>query len=155
MAEEQVQEVATEEEPQGEARKPTDWKAEARKWEALAKKGKAAEDELAKLKEAQMTEQEKANARAEKAEAELAEMKAEQKRLFDAREIAAKHAVPVQLLEFCTDADAMERFCEAYREAQKPVHAAAGPIPFRVDRGAPKADNADIFADFLEQQLKH
>ena len=50
MAEEQVQEVTTEEEPQGEAKAKTDWKAEARKWEALAKKGKAAEDELAKLK---------------------------------------------------------------------------------------------------------
>ena len=155
MADENVQEVEQEAEPQGEAKAKTDWKAEARKWEALAKKGKAAEDELAKLKEAQMTEQEKANARAEKAEAELAEMKAERKRLEDARDMASKHSVPVELLEFCKDADDMEAFCKAYHEAQKPVHAAAGPIPFRVDRGAPKADNADIFADFLEQQLKH
>ena len=80
MADEQVQEVAEEQEPQGEAKR-TDWKAEARKWENLAKKGKAAEEELAKLKEAQMTEQEKANARAEKAEADLAAMKAENERL--------------------------------------------------------------------------
>ena len=154
MADENVQEVQSEEEPQGEPKK-TDWKAEARKWEALAKKGKAAEDELAKLKEAQMTEQEKANARAEKAEAELAEMKAERKRLEDAREIAAKNSVPVELLEFCKDADDMEAFCKVYRESQQTVHAAAGPIPFRVDRGAAKADNAAIFAGFMEQQLKH
>lgn len=154
MAEEQVQEVATEEEPQGEAKKPTDWKAEARKWEALAKKGKAAEDELAKLKEAQMTEKEKANARAEKAEAELAEMKAEQKRLADARDIAAKHAVPVQLLEFCADADAMERFCEAYREVHQHVHAVGSSIPSRIVRDGAKADPKDAFVAFAEQAFK-
>jgi len=154
MAEEQVQEVTTEEEPQGEAKAKTDWKAEARKWEALAKKGKAAEDELAKLKEAQMTEQEKANARAEKAEAELAEMKAEQKRLADAREIAAKHAVPVQLLEFCADADAMERFCEVFREVQQPVHAIGSSIPARIVRDGGKADPRDAFVAFAEQTFK-
>lgn len=153
MADENVQEVEQEAEPQGEAKAKTDWKAEARKWEALAKKGKAAEDELAKLKEAQMTEQEKANARAEKAEAELAEMKAEAARLQSARDIAAKHAVPAELLEFCADAEAMERFCSVYREVQQPIHAAAGGIPTRIAKGGGKADPRDVFAAFAEQQL--
>ena len=98
MADEQVQEVEQVEEPQGEPKAKTDWKAEARKWENLAKKGKAAEEELAKLKEAQMTEQEKANARAEKAEAELAAIKAENERLTAAREYSASQGVPLELL---------------------------------------------------------
>lgn len=38
----------------------TDWQAEARKWEKRAKENKGAVDELATLKAAQMTEQEKA-----------------------------------------------------------------------------------------------
>ena len=153
MAEENVQEVQPEEEPQGEPKK-TDWKAEARKWEALAKKGKAAEDELAKLKEAQMTEQEKANARAEKAEAELAEMKAEAARLQSAREISAKNSVPAELLEFCADAEQMEAFCKVYREVQQPVHAAAGQIPYRINREGAKTDPKDAFIAFAEQAFK-
>ena len=36
--------------------KPTDWKAEARKWESRAKENSAAAAELQKLKESQMTE---------------------------------------------------------------------------------------------------
>ena len=154
MADEQVQEVEQVDEPQGEPKAKTDWKAEARKWEALAKKGKAAEDELAKLKEAQMTEQEKANARAEKAEAELAAMKAEAERLQSARELSAKHSVPAELLEFCADADAMEAFCKVYREVQQPIHAAAGSIHTRINRDGGKADPRDAFVAFAKETFK-
>ncbi|WP_405543957.1 hypothetical protein OG478_22870 [Streptomyces phaeochromogenes] len=45
----------------------TDWKAEARKWEDRAKANKTAVDELATLKAANMSEQEKAVSAAEKA----------------------------------------------------------------------------------------
>ena len=155
MADENIQEVQPEEEPQGEAKAKTDWKAEARKWEALAKKGKAAEDELAKLKEAQMTEQEKANARAEKAEAELAEMKAEAERVQTAREMAAKESVPFDLLVFCK-ADDMQEFCKAYRASLQPVHSAATSYGPRVNVGEGKANPRDAFAAFAEQALsKH
>lgn len=44
----------------------TDWKAEARKWETRAKENKSASDELAKLREQAMTDQEKAVSAAEK-----------------------------------------------------------------------------------------
>lgn len=153
MAEEtQTQEQATEE-PQGEPKPKTDWKAEARKWEALAKKGKAAEDELAALKEAQMTEQEKANARAEKAEAELLALKAEQARLQSAREIAADEGVPAELLEFCSDADAMARFCKVYKASQQPVHSAAPSMSSRVVRDGGTVTNRDKFAEFAAAQL--
>lgn len=45
----------------------TDWKAEARKWETRAKENKGALDELATLKQQNMSEQEKAVSAAEKA----------------------------------------------------------------------------------------
>lgn len=153
MADEQTQEVEQTQEPQGEAKAKTDWKAEARKWESLAKKGKAAEEELAKLKEAQMTEQEKANARAEKAEAELAEMKAEAARVQAAREIASKHSVPAELLEFCSDAEAMERFCEVYHASTQPIHAAAAGVSTRIVKDGGKANPREVFAAFAEKQL--
>lgn len=72
-----------EEEEQGEEAqttppKPdTDWKAEARKWEARAKANKDKADELDALKEAQMTESEKQQKELEKAKAEIATLKHE------------------------------------------------------------------------------
>lgn len=47
-------------EPAAPAADATDWKAAARKWETRAKENKTAADELATLKAAQMSEQEKA-----------------------------------------------------------------------------------------------
>lgn len=146
MAEESIQEE-TLTEPQGEEKPKTDWKAEARKWEALAKKGKAAEDELAKLKEEQMTEQEKANARAEKAEAELAEIKAESERLQAARDVSEKTGVSRELLEFCIDQQAMERFAAIYAEKRPEVHAVAKDTASRIVKDKAKRTNGDIFAE--------
>lgn len=76
MAEENVQL-----ESQDASTDTTDWKAEARKWESRAKKSKAAQDELEKLKQAQMTEQQKAQAKIAKLQKEL-----------DARDAAAQQA---------------------------------------------------------------
>lgn len=160
MAEEtQVEEQP--QEPQGEAEQPkpeTDWKAEARKWEARAKKSEAAEAELDALKQAQMTEQEKATARAEKAEAELAEAKAEQQRIRDAREIAERENVPLELVEFCADAEAMEAFAARYKAANPPqqVHAAPRSSGPRIVRDGEAAQtNAQRFAQFVEPMFKH
>lgn len=152
MSEEQVQEVEQSEEPQGEQKARTDWKAEARKWENLAKKGKAAEEELAKLKEAQMTEQEKANARAEKAEAELAAMKAENERMVAAREWSAKESVPLELLEYI-GADRMEDFCKAYKAAQLQVHSVAPASFSRIVKDGGKVDPKDAFIAFAQDKL--
>lgn len=147
-----TQEEAVEEAPQGEPEASTDWKAEARKWEKLAKKGKQAEDELARLKEAQMSEQEKATARAEKAEAELEAMKAETARIKSAAEIAAKEGVPRELLEYCSTSDDMEAFAKAYKELQVPTHAAAPALSSRIvkEREA-QADPKASFAKFASE----
>ena len=154
MADENMQEVEQTEEPQGEAKTTTDWKAEARKWENLAKKGKAAEEELARLKESQMTEQEKANARAEKAEAELAQMKAEAERLQLAREYAQEEGVPLALLEFC-NANDMEAFCKAYKQNLVPVHSVSSGVASRINVGTGKKDPKDAFIAFADKQLNH
>lgn len=156
MAEEQAAQAAEESQQQAEAQEApqgTDWKAEARKWEALAKKGKAAEDELAQLKAAQMTEQEKANARAEKAESELAAMKAEAERLEAARAVSAKTDVPLELLEFCRDADSMEEFAKLYKAKAPQVHSAPRAQASTV-AGDGKASSADLFAKTAEQLFK-
>lgn len=152
MAVEQIQEEQQQAEPQGEEKPRTDWKAEARKWESLAKKGKAAEEELAKLKEAQMSEAEKAAARAEKAEAELAAVKAENERLTAAREFSAKEDVPLTLLEF-VKAEDMEAFCQAFKANLQTVHAAAPQSFTRIVKDGGKPSNRDMFADFAAKQL--
>lgn len=73
----------------------TDWKAMARKWEKQAKENKAAADELAKLKEANMSEQEKAAKQAEETAAELREAK----RKLSVYEAAKTAGIDVNLLE--------------------------------------------------------
>ena len=72
-----------------------DWKAEARKWEQRAKENKDAADELAKLKEASMTEQELAAKRAEETETQLREAT----RKLNVYEAAKTAGVAVELLE--------------------------------------------------------
>lgn len=72
-----------------------DWKAEARKWEQRAKENRGAADELAKLKEASMTEQELAAKRAEETEAQLREAQ----RKLNVYEAAKTAGIDVELLE--------------------------------------------------------
>lgn len=156
MAEETKQPEQVAPEPQGDEHpKETDWKAEARKWEARAKKSANAELELEALKQAQMTEQEKLKAKADKAEAELAAIKAEQQRITDARELSQRDGVPVELLEFCTDREAMVRFANVYKSVAPAVHSAAPATPPRVvTSGDVKPSEGDIFAEAVRGLFK-
>lgn len=147
MADEtQIQEQTEQAEPQGEAKLETDWKAEARKWEARAKKSAQAEAELEALKQSQMTEQEKERARADKAEQELAMLRAENQRLADAAEISARDGIPQSLLNFCADREAMERFAKEYKSAQPAIPAAAATTGARISSDGKKPTNGEIFA---------
>lgn len=158
MAEEtQTQEPIEPTEPQGEAETSTDWKAEARKWEARAKKSAQAELELEALKQAQMTEQEKANARAEKAEAALAELQALQAKSEAAKELSKTEGVPLELLEFCDGPESMAAFAKAYKalNPEQPAHSAASATSSRIVKsGETKAATRDQFADFVNNQLR-
>lgn len=159
MAENEIQAEELTEAPQGEPEKhETDWKAEARKWESRAKKSQAAEAELAELKAAQMTAQEKATARAEKAEAELAELKAMKARHDAAKAISSEAGVPLALLEYCADEDAMRSFVEAYKAAQpEPLHvpSAAPAVMAKVDKSeGGVVPTREQFAQFAAEKFK-
>ena len=129
-----------------------DWQAKyeemrghMRDWEKKAKANQSAADELEQLKAAQMTEQEKANARADKAEAELEALKAEAAKVEAARSIANETNVPFDLLMYCKDADAMTEFAKKFQAEQPAVHAAGSAQKSRVTReGTPS--KGDIFA---------
>ncbi len=157
MAEEIAQEAETEqlEEQQAE----TDWQAEAEKWKSLSreweKKAKATKNaakELEELKQAQMTEQEKAIARAEAAESELAELRAQAERHEAAVRISSEKGIPAELLEFCSDSESMEAFAAAYVKSQGTVHAVASADGSRIIKGNTdkKRSKSDQFAAALE-----
>lgn len=139
-----------------------DWKAEydkmrehMRDWEKKAKANQSAADELEKLKAAQMTEQEKANARAEAAEAELAQLKAEKARADAATRLASETGVPYDLLMFCEDEDSMAEFAKTYA---KETHISSAPSALggsRIIRGDDKPkDNGEVFAEFAQNLFK-
>lgn len=145
----QVQEA----EPQGEEPE-IDWKAESRKWEKLAKRNKDAAAELETLKQAQMTEQEKLQARAEKAEAELASLTAERDRMAAIREVAEATGVPLDLLAFCADRDAMEQFAEAYGTLTRTPSAPKAPSRRLVRDSDTPLSTRDVFAEMAASAFK-
>lgn len=152
-------EQAAADEPHGEQQKhETDWKAEARKWEQRAKENKAAADELEQLKQAQMTEQQKAEQRAEKAETELAQLRAEKQHAEDVREVADATGAPIALLECCADKAAMDKLASEYQELAKaksePPRIAPTARASRIVHESGKADTRDIFADFMTELMK-
>lgn len=133
-----------------------DWKAKyeamrshARDWEKQAKANKGAADELEKLKAEQMSEQEKAVARAEKAEAKLAKLEAEAQKAADAQEVAKAAGVPLELLEFLPDKETMERFASVYAQTLPETHAASSTSGTRIVAGEAKRTTRDQFADAL------
>lgn len=165
MAEEQAQATETAAQEVDATATPeteTDWqqkyeamRAHSRDWEKRAKENAAAATELEQLKQQQMSEQEKANARAEKAEAELAAMKAEAERATAARKLADETGVPVELLEYCQDEEAMQEFARVYQLKQQPVHAAGKANTSKVVVGGDgKVSNGDLFAETAKQFFK-
>ena len=99
-----------------------------------------------------MTEQEKAVARAEKAESELAQLKAEQQRTADAQAVSQAAGVPLQLLEFLPDKEAMERFATIYAQTLPETHAAGRAASSNVT-GDAKQTNAKAFEQFMRTNL--
>lgn len=118
-------------EPPAPAAQPaeTDWKAEARKWEKLAKENKGAADKLTALEEAQKTEQQKLADRATKAETAAATATAEALRW----RIAARNGISDEDAEIFltgTTEEALTRQAErlvALRGTAQQPAAAVGP----------------------------
>lgn len=160
MAEE-TKAAETQEQQAEQATNEVDWQAKyeamrqhAREWEKAAKANKGAADELEKLKAEQMTEQEKALARAEKAEKQLAQLQAEQQRAEDVADVAKSTGVPLALLEFCADRDTMERFAQVYAQTMPETHAAGRTAGSALATEGAKPSNADTFARLMKEQFK-
>ncbi|MEF9876173.1 MAG: hypothetical protein RR842_08170 [Gordonibacter sp.] len=111
MSEANEEPTPSEQEPQGD----TDWKVEARKWEARAKENKGASDELKKLRDAQMSELEKAKAEAEEAKAEAQSYKQEKERAALVNATAAATGVPPEVLRGSTKEE-IEAHAESLKE---------------------------------------
>jgi hypothetical protein len=110
--------------PPAPAQEPTDWTAEARKWEARAKENKTAADELAALKAAQMTEAEKAAARTAELEAKVKGFETKEQVAAWKKQVADTTGVPAAALAGST----LEEI-QAHAETLKPLIASAPPAP--------------------------
>lgn len=139
----------------------TDWKAKydemrnhMRDWEKKAKANQGAADELEKLKSAQMTEQEKAIARAEAAESELNALKAEKAKNDAARRLSNETGVPFEMLLFCSDEEAMTEFAKTYGQV---AHVSSAPSALggtRIIRGNDKPkSNGELFAELTQNLM--
>lgn len=130
------------------------WKKQARKWESLAKKARAAEVELEEMTGGNSPELDEAIKRADRAERELEEMRASIAKSKAARALAAETGVPAELLEFCATTEEMEGMAKAYKAQAPRIHAAAvatGPRIIRNDGPAPTPQN--IFAEWARGKL--
>lgn len=133
--------------------KTVDWQSKyeemrkhARDWENKAKANMGAADELEKLKAANLSEQEKAVARAEKAEAELKKLQAKAAHDEVVAKVAAKTKLPLEIVQTLNGED--EETLTAQANALKKVLPSH---PTREDDGGGKTDakktNADRFAE--------
>lgn len=124
-----------------------DWKAESRKWEERAKANKSAADELAEIKEANKTAEQKAADRLAAAETKAAELELKAAKA----EVAAEKGVPLALISGADRAE-MEASADAL-------------IAFRGATTSPKPDlsqgatgealalNGDPLLDALKSKL--
>lgn len=139
----------------GETEESVDWKAKyeemrkhARGWEEKAKANKGAADELEKLKAQNLSEQEKAIARAEKAEAELQQLKANAERADMCARVASKTKLPLEVVQTLNgeDEDSLTQQATALKKLLPNY-------PNREDDGGgntnAKKTNADRFAEAL------
>jgi DNA primase len=118
----------------------------ARDWEAKAKANKGAADELEKLKAENLTEQEKAIARAERAEAELQQLKSEAERSRVIAQVASKTNLPLEIVQALNGQDEKTR-----TEQANSLKKLVPDYPNREDDGGGKSSakktNADRFAE--------
>ena len=96
------------------AKAETDWKAEARKWEARAKENKAKADKYDEAQEAAKSDLQKAIERAERAEAESKALKDEQEHREAVKAAAARYGVDEDtLLRMSGDVEQNAEFLQA------------------------------------------
>lgn len=147
-------------EPHGEAQQ-TDWEAKyretlahSREWEKRAKDNKAAADELEKLKEANMSEQQKAEARTAKLQKELDALKAEKQAAAWREQVAGETGLPASLI-VGDSLEAMQAHAKAIGDyiAEKTKPAVHAPGEGRQPSQPPSGATGDWLRDrFLHNQ---
>ena len=125
----------------------TDWKAEARKWEARAKENSKAAARLAEIEEAQKSEEQKAAERLAAAEKRAAELEIKALKA----EIAAATGVPSNLLIGNTE-DELRTFAQAVLDFRGQVQ--TGPyVPAEGNSPSALPLNGDGIEDALRRSL--
>lgn len=130
-----------------------DWKAKAREWERRAKENKTAADELAAIREASKSAEEKAAERLAAAEKAAADAEAKALR----RGIALEHKLTkddAALLDSLTDEDSIRSLAARLAPSDEPGPRQPKPDATQGRSGAagPKS-TADSFADFFRRSL--
>ncbi|KAB5608406.1 DUF4355 domain-containing protein [Bifidobacterium jacchi] len=144
--------------PHGE--QSTDWEAKyreavshSREWEKRAKDNKAAADELQQLKESQMSEQQKAEARTAKLQKELDALKAEKQAAEWRSQVAADTGLPANLI-VGDSLEAMQSHAKAineYVESRMPKNGIPAPTDGTVQPEEPRSKGADDLRHAFER----
>ena len=135
--------------PAQEAKPDTDWKAEARKWERLAKENKLAADKLTALEESQKTEAQRLADRAAQAERERDEARLEALKV----KVGAAKKLPadvVDLLKGSTEEELAahaDRLAEHFKASVRP----AGSVDQGPRGDAVKKEPREQFAELFKQ----
>ena len=137
----------------------TDWKAEARKWEARAKENSDAAKRLAEIEEASKTDLEKALARAEAAEAKVKEHETREQVAAWKAEVAEATGIPAAALAGSTkeELEAHAATLKSLIPAQDEKKGAVGPYvpPEGTASGGGLGTTGDAFAAAVESALNN
>jgi len=139
-------------EPAAAPAQETDWKAEARKWEARAKENSGAASKLAEIEEANKSEAQKLQEQLAQLQERAAVAERDKARLA----VIAKHGIPEEFQDLVhgADADALEasaaKLKSLIQTTVEPAQSASFVIP---DEG--KSPNLALNGDGLESALKN
>lgn len=140
-----------------EPQQPVDWRAKyeaaikhSREWESRAKANKDAADELAQLKESQLSETEKLTRRAEKAERELSALKTANQLNAWKSAASERYGVPVSLLSGSSE-DEVDANAKALAEWKSPKRSGASMLgdPSGLPSGNPENASRRAFVKSL------
>lgn len=161
MADDQNQTDPQQVDPNGDTA-PVDWEAKynemkqySREWEHKAKANKDAADELAALKEAQMSEQEKLKQQLADATARADALQAERDKKQWIDEVSTETGVPSDLLELVSAADRDDLMAKAEKLADKYSTKAQSTVPVVLGDGKhadikQTGSAKDDFAQFMK-----
>lgn len=163
MADENLTTEEVTEEPNGTTAEEVDYKAKyeetkrhSREWERKAKANKEAADELAKLKESQMTETEKLQKQLADATARADALQAERNRAKWVSDAAGETGIPAALLKYISADDADDMLAKARDIAQVVAAREDAPkagVPVVIGDGSHPSEKkapSDAKSDFAE-----